>query len=320
MFNIFPTLKGDSKSQQYIPQKPMSASQPRRPVGNVGSSPYKSQSMKKPEKSDTGKQERKVLSLDMFDIGKPLGNGKFGNVYLVKEKKHDYVCALKVIYKKQMHKCGMGIQMKREIELQSHFNHENILRFLGYFEDKDRWFLVLEYCKKGELYGLLKQAGRFEEKRAARYIKDTAKALQYLQEMNCIHRDLKPENIMIDHNDKVKLADFGWSVRSNTKRNTYCGTLDYLCPEIVQEKYYDGTVDQWCLGVLTYELCCGEPPFQSESREEIFRKVKNVTYKFPNYLTAQCKDFINRLLQADPSKRMTFKECLTHPWILKNTQ
>ena len=320
MFNIFPKLAGDTKSQQYIPAKQLSSSQPRRPIGSAISSPYKADSLKKPTKAPSQTEKKQTLSLDMFDIGKPLGNGKFGNVYLVKTKGTDYVCALKVVFKKQMHKCGMGIQMKREIELQSHFNHPNILKLFGYFEDKDRWFLVLEYCKKGELYGLLQQAGKFDEKRAARYIRDTASALQYLQDANCIHRDLKPENIMIDHNDQVKLADFGWSVRTNTKRNTYCGTLDYLCPEIVGEKYYDGSVDQWCLGVLTYELCCGEPPFQSESREEIFRKVKNVAFKFPNYLTADCKDFINRLLQADPAKRMKFKDALQHPWIKKNTQ
>ena len=131
MFNIFPKLAGETKSQQYIPSKPMSSSQPRRPVGSAVSSPYKSDSYKKPQKpnSQTGKQ---TLSLDMFDIGKPLGNGKFGNVYLVKTKKTDYVCALKVVFKKQMHKCGMGIQMKREIELQSHFNHPNILKLFGY--------------------------------------------------------------------------------------------------------------------------------------------------------------------------------------------
>ncbi|EMD47507.1 serine/threonine protein kinase, putative [Entamoeba histolytica KU27] len=124
---------------------------------------------------------------------------------------------------------------------------------------------------------------------------------------------------MIDHNDQVKLADFGWSVHTNTKRNTYCGTLDYLCPEIVLEKYYDGSIDQWCLGVLTFELCTGEPPFQSNSREEVMKKVRNVKYSFPSYLTNDCKDFINKLIQYDPSKRMSFAECLVHPWIIKNT-
>ncbi|BFU22416.1 protein kinase putative [Entamoeba histolytica] len=315
MFSFSSKTAISSKSQQYIPTKPMAA--PRRVEQLSVNSPLKKEIESKPKKDDEKKPTQ--LSLDMFDIGKPLGQGKFGNVYLVKYKKYDYVCALKVIFKRQLQKCEMGIQMKREIELQSHLNHPNILKLFGFFEDKNRWFLVLEYCKKGELYRLLQQAGRFDERRAARYIKATTEALKYCQEMNCIHRDLKPENIMIDHNDQVKLADFGWSVQAKTKRNTYCGTLDYLCPEIVLEKYYDGSIGQWCLGVLTFELCTGEPPFQSNSREEVMKKVRNVKYSFPSYLTNDCKDFINKLIQYDPSKRMSFAECLVHPWIVKNT-
>ncbi|KAL7714641.1 Aurora kinase [Entamoeba marina] len=266
------------------------------------------------------KPKRRVeLCLEDFDVGKPLGQGKFGNVYLVKYKKNDYVCALKVIFKKQMQRCQMGVQLKREIEIQSHFDHPNILKLLGVFKDSERVFLVTEYCKNGELFSLLQEVGKFTEARAARYIKSTISALQYCHQNFCYHRDLKPENILIDHNDQVKLADFGWGVRTNTKRKTYCGTLDYLCPEIIQQKYYDGSIDLWCLGVLTYELTTGEPPFQSYSKEETFRKACSLTYTFPSFLSADCKDFIQRLIKYDPSQRMSLKECMNHPWITKNT-
>ena len=211
----------------------------------------------------------------------------------------------------------MGIQLKRELELQSHLSHPNILKLLAYFEDKDRVFLVVEFAKKGELFALLQSAVRFDEARASRYIKSTALALEYCHSMNCLHRDLKPENILIDHNDQVKLADFGWGIHTIKKRKTYCGTLDYLCPEIVEKNYYDGSVDRWCLGVLTYELTTGGPPFQSADRDETFRKIVSLDFKFPSYLSEECKDFIRHLIVRDPAQRMTFSQCLKHPWITK---
>ncbi|KAL7718637.1 Aurora kinase [Entamoeba marina] len=303
MKKIIPKVLNFSKSQQYIPSKPMAFASPHRKAQRPSlNGPYIKKEESKPKRNHNVN-----LKLEDFDIGKPLGQGKFGNVYLVKYKQYDYVCALKVIFKRQMHKCQMGIQLKREIEIQSHFNHPNILKLLGYFQDADRVFFVIEYCKKGELYALLQEAGRFDEGRASRYIKSTTLALQYCHSQNCFHRDLKPENILIDHNDQVKLADFGWSVHTNTK-------------QIIQEKYYDGSIDLWCLGVLAYELSTGEPPFQSNSREETFRKACSLTYTFPPYLSAECRDFIKNLLQYDPSKRMSFDDCLKHPWITKHNK
>ncbi|ELP86935.1 serine/threonine protein kinase, putative [Entamoeba invadens IP1] len=315
-----------SQTVRYVP--PVAKAGPRRmPHRSSLSALMKNneKDLKKPVRQDQQQQKDdgtyvQFLTLDMFDIGKPLGNGKFGNVYLVKYKKYNYVCALKIVFKKQLAKCGMGLQMKREIEMQSHLNHPNILKLLGFFEDSERWFLVLEYCKNGELYGLLQKAGRFEEKRAARYIKSTTEALKCCSDNFCIHRDLKPENIMVDHNDQIKLADFGWSVRANTKRTTYCGTLDYLSPEIINEKYYDGAVDRWCLGVLTYELCVGEPPFQSGSKDALFNKVRSARFEYPKFLSKECKDFIGRLIKVEPTERMTYEQCLSHPWIVNNVK
>jgi len=179
--------------------------------------------------------EKRCWQLSDFDIGKPLGRGKFGNVYLAREKRTNYVVALKVIFKAQLAKAGVEHQLRREIEIQSHLRHDNILRLYGYFYDQSRVYLILEYASKGELYKDLKKVERFDEPRAASYIASLSSALQYCHKKHVIHRDIKPENLLLSSSGEVKIADFGWSVHAPTKkRHTMCGTLDYLPPEMVE--------------------------------------------------------------------------------------
>lgn len=172
--------------------------------------------------------------LSNFDIGRPLGRGKFGNVYLAREKDTKFVVALKVMFKKQIHLNNVEHQVRREIEIQSHLRHPNILRLYGYFHDASRIYLILEYAPRGALYKELQSQPnkRLDEKRTAQYIYSLADALNYLHERDVIHRDIKPENLLLGHNGELKIADFGWSVHEpNSARTTLCGTVDYLPPE-----------------------------------------------------------------------------------------
>lgn len=178
--------------------------------------------------------------LSNFDIGRPLGRGKFGNVYLAREKNTKFVVALKVMFKKQIHMNNVEHQVRREIEIQSHLRHPNILRLYGFFHDAARIYLILEYAPKGALYKELQSQPnkRFDEKRTAGYILSLADALNYLHERNVIHRDIKPENLLLGHKGELKIADFGWSVHEpNSTRTTLCGTVDYLPPESKQRQF-----------------------------------------------------------------------------------
>lgn len=209
-----------------------------------------------PSSSSLDKQEqnKKAWSLVNFDIGRPLGRGKFGNVYLAREKETKFVIALKVLFKKQIGDQGIEHQVRREIEIQSHLRHPNILRMYGFFHDESRIYLILEYAANGTLFNALKKETRFDEKKSAKYIKSLISALEYLHGRNVIHRDIKPENLLLGHDDQLKIADFGWSVHEpNSLRTTLCGTMDYLSPEMVQGKPHTKAVDLWSLGVLTYE-------------------------------------------------------------------
>lgn len=184
--------------------------------------------------NEAAKKKSGAWELSNFDIGRPLGRGKFGNVYLAREKDTKFVVALKVLFKKQIQRDNVEHQVRREIEIQSHLRHPNILRLYGFFHDPARIYLILEYAPQGALYKELKNQpnGRFDEKRTSGYILSLADALIYLHERDVIHRDIKPENLLLGHNGELKIADFGWSVHEpNSARTTLCGTVDYLPPE-----------------------------------------------------------------------------------------
>ncbi|KAI9596220.1 kinase-like domain-containing protein [Syncephalis fuscata] len=270
--------------------------------------------------TEQGAAER-TWSLADFDVGKALGKGKFGRVYLAREKRSGYVVALKVLLKSELRQARVEKQLRREIEIQSHLRHEHILRLYGYFYDETRVYLILEFAGKGEMYKVLKAKGRFAEADAAKYIGQMAKALQYLHRKHVIHRDIKPENLLLGIHGELKIADFGWSVHAPShRRTTLCGTLDYLAPEMVEGREHSDKVDLWSLGVLAYEFLVGVPPFEEAGHNATYRRIAKVDLRVPNYVSEQAKDLITRLLKHDPETRMKLDEVLKHPWILWGQQ
>ncbi|KAJ1911790.1 spindle assembly checkpoint kinase [Tieghemiomyces parasiticus] len=263
--------------------------------------------------------ERK-WSLDDFDIGDGLGRGKFGRVYQAREKSTGFVVALKVLFKSEVKQPNLARQLRREVEIQSHLRHENILRLFGYFHDEKRVYLILEYASRGELYKILRKYGRFSERRASKYIMQMARALNYLHRKHVIHRDIKPENLLVGERGELKIADFGWSVHApNSRRKTTCGTLDYLPPEIVEGRDHDEKVDLWSLGVLCYEFLVGVPPFEDlSSQQATFKRISRVDLKIPEHISPGATDLIRRLLKHNPADRLHLDQVLQHPWILEH--
>lgn len=141
-------------------------------------------------------------------------------------------------------------------------------------------------------------------------------ALKFCHKNKVIHRDIKPENILLGYHGELKISDFGWSVHTlSQRRQTMCGTIDYLPPEIVQRHSYDHNVDIWCLGVLTYEFLCGRPPFESNDQQKTYERITTLQFTFPEYMGDLAKDFISKLLVLQPKKRMQLKEAAEHDWI-----
>ncbi|XP_042880333.1 aurora kinase A-like isoform X2 [Penaeus japonicus] len=271
-----------------------------------------------PDESEQGKSSKRQWVLEDFEIGRPLGKGKFGNVYLAREKKTHTVLALKVLFKSVLMKAGIIHQVRREAEIQSHLRHPNILRMYGYFHCEKRVYFMLEHARYGEMYKVLcsQPNKRFTEHQAANYIVQLVSALQYCHSKKVIHRDIKPENILIAGNGQLKIADFGWSVHSpNERRTTLCGTLDYLPPEMIEGRMYDEKVDIWSLGVLCYEFLAGKPSFESTSQSETFRRIARVDIKFPSQFSEEVKDLICKLLRYNPKERLSLEGIMEHPWI-----
>lgn len=264
----------------------------------------------------------KSFHLGMFEIGKPLGKGKFGRVYLAKERSTNFICALKVLHKSELQQGKVEKQVRREIEIQSNLRHPNILRLYGHFHDSKRVFLILEFAGKGELYKLLRKENRFPEWKAAHYIAQMAAALRYLHKKHVMHRDIKPENILVGIHGEIKISDFGWSVHApNNRRKTMCGTLDYLPPEMIRpgsaDNFYNEKVDLWSLGVLTYEFLVGEAPFE-DTPVMTQRRIARGEMTVPAFVSPEAKDLIQRLLVLDPEKRIPLDEVQRHPWIVKH--
>lgn len=294
-----------------------------------------------------------VWSLDDFDIGKKLGEGQFGSVYLARERRCKFIVALKAIKKSQL-LCSFNEHLlRREIDIHSHLLHPNILQFYAWFTTPTRIYLVLEVAPLGELMDKLNQGG-LPEPIVAKYMKQIISAIRCCHRHNVMHRDLKPENILIDINGNLKLADFGWAAHVSTelpsdnnvnshpdespsfaylrkRRKTYCGTLDYLSPEICRHEWYGTEVDVWCLGVLCYELATGGPPFSHEAyqrkgmNENDARKLQQKDIQecdirnrlLPN-MSLELKDFMVRALAKEPSQRISTAQMLKHPFIRRH--
>lgn len=260
-------------------------------------------------------------TINDFQFGKPLGKGQFGNVYLAREirTQHKHVVAIKMLNKLELRRGDVEHQIRRELEIQQNVRHPNILHMYGWFHDAARIYLILEYANGGELYGKLKKAGRFEEPEAATYMHQIADALTYLHKKKVIHRDIKPENLLLGLWGEVKIADFGWSVHTQSmRRRTMCGTIDYLPPEMVENKGHNEKVDVWCVGILCYEFLTGAAPFQTKTDKETFHKIVKEEATFPDYMSKNARHLIRQSLKKNPEERISMQEVGSHPWIIQN--
>jgi len=267
-----------------------------------------------------------------FELGPCIGVGQFGRIVVARERQSKAVIVLKSVKKRRIDRMKVQRQIAREIEIQGHLKHPNILQLFGFFWDRSSIYLILEHASNGDLGQLLKkQPGqRFEESTAAAYVAQTMSAIEYCHRMHIIHRDLKPQNLLIGQSNQVKLADFGWAVHTypDQQRWTLCGTLDYLPPEIVHAvKGHSFGVDVWGLGVLTFELLEGQAPFAAPTCEETYRRILAASPTFPsvesadgNRVSPKAVSFILSLLKKDPSDRPALAVSLQDPWLSEFSQ
>jgi len=247
-----------------------------------------------------------------FDVGRLLGSGKFGRVYLAREKSKKTIIAIKSIKKEDIRKEKIKYQLVREIEIQKNLHHFNILKMWGYFYDAKRVYILLEYAPEGALWRVLKLCKRLPNILCATYCYQMIQCLKYLHSLKIIHRDIKPENCLLGVHGELKLCDFGWAAyEPSSRRTTMCGTLDYLPPEMLKNHpTHDRLVDLWALGILTYELLIGKPPFEHEVDTRTLDNIRAGEFEFPKELEVveSGKLFIDSLLKIDPNERVTLEQ------------
>ncbi len=262
----------------------------------------------------------KVLINDFFP--QELGSGSYGRVYLIKHNITNEEYALKVIDKKKLKQMyGETDIMKNEINIQSKLIHENIIRLYNVYEDENSINLILEYAKNGNLYELLSQPENkkgLDEQRAFDYFIQVVNAVYYLHQNNIIHRDIKPENILIGKKGLLKLCDFGWAKELTLEnRSTFCGTVEYMAPEIFGSENYDFGVDIWSLGILLYEMVIGHSPFKAKNMKSVILNIKSHDLTYEKPLSHECRNLIEKILNINPQKRLKIKDILEHPFVKK---
>ena len=258
-----------------------------------------------------------------FEKEREIGKGGFGLVWKVIHKKTQKVYCIKVIEKKGIIEQKLVPQMNREIEIMYILNNPHCLRLKNHFEDDNNFYLVMPLASKGQLYRVLKKFRKFDERTAAQILRETISALQYLHSFNppIIHRDIKPENLLLNEGGRVLLADYGWSnfnVEGDV-RKTFCGTPEYIAPEMLMKKGHDTRVDIWSIGILMFELLSGYSPFVAKSNQELYQNIRRLKIQWPKDMPPLAKNLISKILKLNPLDRPSFDEILNHQWF-KNTK
>jgi len=244
---------------------------------------------------------------------KIIGTGAYGKVFLAINKYDKKCYAIKHMIKKDLYKALKTLKgIYTEIDIQSRINHPNIIRLLYVKERSESFDLVMEFAKYGNLYSYIKKHSYLTEDKSFKFFIQVVNAIYFLHKNDLIHRDIKPENILL-FEDCVKLCDFGWCARlDGGNRGTFCGTAEYMSPEMVNKEEYSKDIDIWSLGILLYEMIHGHSPFKPNKAKfninDIIDNIKIKDLKFNENITKECKELIIHLLDRDVTKRYKIED------------
>ena len=247
------------------------------------------------------------MTIDDFEILKVIGKGGYASVVMARKKDSGLLYAIKIMDKKHLLTCMTPSAIVREVQINRKLKKSNFVIDLYWaFQNKTKLFLVMDLCVGGQLFYFLSQRDKLTEEMALFYTVEVMEALEILHAENMLYRDLKPENILIGADGHVKLADFGLSKelrRGDEYSTTFCGSPEYLCPEMLNGKPHNKTMDYYTLGCLLYEMICGFPPFYSHSKKEIMEGINFKEVDFPLTVSDDCQDLVRWLLQKNPDDR-----------------
>jgi len=256
-----------------------------------------------------------------FEKIKVIGKGAFGKVYLVKKRDNQKVYAMKQLDKKDIKDRDEVEHTKTERSVLSHVDHPFLPSLYYSFQSTKYLYFVMEFINGGELFHHLSKERRFDENRAKFYAAEILLGLSYLHLKGVIYRDLKPENLLLDYQGHIVITDFGLSkeglVDPTSTTTTFCGTPEYLAPEVVKGQEYTKSVDWWSLGILLYEMMTGLPPFYSKTEEVMYDRIVNENIDLPDYFSEEAKDLIVKLCDRNAQTRLQDAEIIkSHPFFV----
>ena len=264
----------------------------------------------------------KTVELDDFQIMKVLGRGSFGKVCLVQYKPTKEFYAMKSLKKDVLLDQDQVESTILEKKILQSLDHPFLVGMVFCFQTEERIYFIMPFIRGGELFQHLRTEKFFKEDKARFYAATIGMALDYLHNNGIIYRDIKPENILIGEDGYLKLIDFGMAkmVKGNEKATSFCGTPEYLAPEIITGEGHNRAADWWSYGILLFEMLCGIPPFYCENTERMYDLITNAELRFPKriQLSDNAKDLIKKLLIKKQDKRLGinkgFEEIKTHPF------
>lgn len=258
-----------------------------------------------------------------YELGKTLGEGSFAKVKYAKNIRTGDSVAIKIIDRDRVLRHKMVEQIKREISTMKLIKHPNVLKLIEVMASKTKIYIVLELVNGGELFDKIAKYGKLKEDEARQYFQQLINAVDYCHSRGVYHRDLKPENLLLDSFGILKISDFGLSafskqVREDGLLHTACGTPNYVAPEVLSDKGYDGTAsDIWSCGVILFVLMAGYLPFDEPNLLALYRKVHKAEFSFPSWFSSSSKKLIRQILDPSPLSRMTISEILENDWFKK---
>jgi serine/threonine protein kinase len=259
------------------------------------------------EAKDLGFAVSKKLTVEDFTFLKVVGKGSFGKVMQVRKKDTGEIFAMKVLKKKALVKRKQVTHTITERKTLACIEHPFIVSLRFSFQTDAKLYMILDFFNGGELFFHLKKDGRFTEKRSKYYGGEIMLALGHIHSKGVIYRDLKPENILLDCDGHIKITDFGLSkdsLKGDMITHTFCGTPEYLAPEVLQQVGHGKAVDWWSFGTLLYEMMTGLPPFYNQNLNVMYERILHAPIPLPKYLSKDARSVFLGLLERDPKRRL----------------
>ncbi|KAI3459159.1 hypothetical protein Pfo_015822 [Paulownia fortunei] len=263
---------------------------------------------------------KKGMRLGKYELGRTLGEGNFGKVKYARNLESGQPYAIKILEKNRILDLKITDQIKREIGTLKLLKHPNVVRLYEVLASKTKIYMVLEFVNGGELFERIASKGKFAEAEGRKLFQHLIDGVSYCHNKGVFHRDLKPENVLIDASGNIKITDFGLSalpqhLRDDGLLHTTCGSPNYVAPEILLNRGYDGaTSDTWSCGVILYVILTGYLPFDDRNLAVLYQKIFKGDAQIPKWLSPGAKNLIKRILDPNPHTRITMAEIKEDDW------